>query len=140
MGRKIQSADTIQSHATFGRRALLKSAATLATGAGGAVLLPEVAVEARAATKSNLPVAAPIIVASDSSGIADTTSGKVRGYTRNGVYAFKGIPYAAPTGGNARFMPPVKPKPWTGVRSSMYYGQVCPQAPRGGWAVDENAF
>ena len=22
----------------------------------------------------------------------------------------------------------------------MYYGQVCPQAPRGGWAVDENAF
>ena len=112
----------------------------MATGAGAAVLLPEVAEQARAATKSNSPGSAPIIVASDSMGIADTTSGKVRGYTRNGVYTFKGIPYAAPTGGSARFMPPAKPKPWTGLRSSMYYGQVCPQGPRGGWAVDENAF
>src|SRR5579862_3128044 len=140
MRRKVRSADTIQSQNILGRRALLKSAATLATGAGAAVLLPAVAEQALAATKSNSQGSAPIIVASDSAGVADTTSGKVRGYTRNGIYSFKGIPYAAPTGGNARFMPPAKPKPWTGLRSSMYYGQVCPQAPRGGWAVDENAF
>ncbi|MBV8830579.1 MAG: carboxylesterase/lipase family protein [Acidobacteriaceae bacterium] len=59
---------------------------------------------------------------------------------RNGIYTFKGIPYAQSTAGKARFMPPKKPEPWTGVRSSMYYGQVCPQGPRAGWAVDENAF
>jgi para-nitrobenzyl esterase len=37
-------------------------------------------------------------------------------------------------------MPPQKATAWTGVRSSLYYGQVCPQGPRAGWAVDENAF
>jgi len=30
--------------------------------------------------------------------------------------------------------------PWTGIRSSMYYGQVCPQGPRAGWKNDEESF
>ena len=37
-------------------------------------------------------------------------------------------------------MPPAKPQPWTGVRSSKYYGPTCPQAPRTGWQSDEGAF
>jgi para-nitrobenzyl esterase len=37
-------------------------------------------------------------------------------------------------------MPPSKPKPWPGIRSSMQYGPVCPQAERTGWANDEEAF
>src|SRR3569833_3980729 len=81
-----------------------------------------------------------IIRASDSLAVTETTAGKVRGYVRNGVCTFKGIPYAGSTAGAARFMAPMKPTPWTGVRSSMYYGQVSPQAPRSGWSVDENAF
>lgn len=70
----------------------------------------------------------------------------MRGFTRHGIHTFKGVPYGAPTGGSARFMPPSKPKPWAGVRSCLYYGHVCPQ---GFWMTnggdnrpveDEDAF
>ena len=37
-------------------------------------------------------------------------------------------------------MPASKPTPWAGVRSSLYYGKVCPQGPRTSWENDENAF
>ena len=80
------------------------------------------------------------IVASDQNAIVETTAGKIRGFTRNGVHTFKGVPYAATTEGAGRFLPPSKPKPWTGIRSSMWYGPTCPQAPRLGWLSDENAF
>ncbi|MDJ1467917.1 carboxylesterase/lipase family protein [Cytophagaceae bacterium DM2B3-1] len=54
--------------------------------------------------------------------VAQTEYGKVRGYIHNGIFTYKGIPYAQA----ARFMPPVKPASWEGVRSSMTYGPVCP--------------
>jgi para-nitrobenzyl esterase len=117
----------------LGRRALLQGAATVA----GNTLLPQAA---SATPKTNTSGTAPIIVVSEAGDVVETTAGKVRGYTRNGIYTFKGIPYAASTAGGARFLAAAKPKPWTGIRSSLYYGQVCPQGPRAGWAVDENAF
>src|ERR1700733_8256848 len=43
-----------------------------------------------------------IILASDSNAIVETTAGKVRGFTRNGIYTFFGIPYAGTTEGKAR--------------------------------------
>lgn len=52
--------------------------------------------------------------------IVETTGGKIRGYCSKGLYTFKGIPYAAPTGGKARFQRPAKPVPWPGVRSSVH--------------------
>ena len=132
----------MESRSQVERRALLKGAASLAGGAAGLALLPDLAGEASKlnAAKTSTAGAPPVILASDSNATTETTAGKVRGYTRNGIYTFKGIPYAGPTSGANRFLPPTKPAPWTGVRSSMYYGQVCPQGPRGGWAVDENAF
>ena len=54
--------------------------------------------------------------------VTNTESGKVRGYIHNGIFTYKGIPYAQAE----RFMPPAKAKAWTGVRSSMTYGPVCP--------------
>ena len=43
------------------------------------------------------------------------------------VEAFLGLPFAAPPVGALRFMPPVSPLPWNGVRLMDKYGPACPQ-------------
>ncbi|CAN5298856.1 carboxylesterase/lipase family protein [soil metagenome] len=60
--------------------------------------------------------------------VAQTTAGKIRGYRSRGVSTFKGVPYGADTGGQARFLPPRTPAPWTGERLAISYGPICPQA------------
>jgi para-nitrobenzyl esterase len=57
----------------------------------------------------------------------ETTSGKVKGIVRNGVNIFKGVPYGGPVSGEARFMAPQKPAPWTGVREAFEYGPTAIQ-------------
>lgn len=89
--------------------------------------------------KSSSSNKARVAVSRDDSVVA-TAAGRVRGYTRNGIHTFKGIPYADSTAGTNRFMPPAKPKPWSGVRSSLHYGQVSPQPARAGWKNDEESF
>ena len=60
--------------------------------------------------------------------LAETTAGKIAGVTSGGVHAFKGVPYGAPTGGRNRFMPPLKPQAWSGIRSAADWAGRAPQA------------
>jgi len=65
--------------------------------------------------------------------IADTDCGRVQGISAaNGVLQFKGVPYAADTGGANRFMAPRAVKPWAGVRDATRFGDRCPQGLRPG--------
>jgi para-nitrobenzyl esterase len=72
--------------------------------------------------------------------VATTTAGAVQGVQTGGVFIFKGVPYGADTGGEARFRAPRPPAPWDGVRPALAYGPVCPQVDRAGWASPEAAF
>uniref|UniRef100_S0DF61 Putative esterase n=1 Tax=termite gut metagenome TaxID=433724 RepID=S0DF61_9ZZZZ len=76
------------------------------------------------------------ITADSSHAIVKTTSGEVAGYIDQGIFTFKGIPYARAE----RFMPPTAPEPWTDVRSSRAYGPVAMQEARTGWWFDQTAF
>jgi para-nitrobenzyl esterase len=91
------------------RRAFLGSA-----GIGMAAYAPFFAVPARA----QQPAAGAVV---------QTNTGKVRGMVHNRIHSFKGIPYGASTAGKNRFMPPVKPEPWTGVRDAFQFGHWSPQ-------------
>jgi para-nitrobenzyl esterase len=59
--------------------------------------------------------------------VVTTALGRLRGSIANGVGTFKGVPYGASTAGANRFMPPVKPAAWTGVREATAYGPRSPQ-------------
>jgi para-nitrobenzyl esterase len=57
----------------------------------------------------------------------ETAYGRVRGAEVAGIKIFKGIPYGASTAGKNRFMPPVAPAKWDGVRDALTYGASAPQ-------------
>ena len=93
-------------------------------------------VPAGASGKQNTPAVPTPIIATNAQGVVHTTSGQVAGYIENDIYIYKGIPYAKAE----RFMPPMAPDAWEGIRSSRAYGPTCPQAKRMGWYSDESAF
>ncbi len=59
--------------------------------------------------------------------IVETSSGKLRGASAEGVHSFKAIPYAASTGDAGRFLPPAAVTPWAGVRDAVRFGNSAPQ-------------
>lgn len=77
-----------------------------------------------------------VINSSASAAATTVSSGRVAGYLENGIYTFKGIPYAEA----GRFELAHAPQSWQGVRSSRSYGPTCPQDVRTGWEDDASAF
>jgi para-nitrobenzyl esterase len=61
--------------------------------------------------------------------IVATRPGKLRGSTRDGIRAFKGVPYALPPFGPGRLQPPRRVPPWQGVRDALAFGPKSPQPP-----------
>jgi para-nitrobenzyl esterase len=57
-------------------------------------------------------------------------SGRLSGVPVNyGVYAYQGIPYAAPPVGQLRWKTPQPAVPWSGVRAADHFGNKCMQRP-----------
>ncbi len=123
----------------MGRRDWMKNTATLA-GASVAGAALAAAGCASAAPPPAAGAAPAESVATPDSAIVATRAGKIRGFTRNGVFIFKGIPYGDTTAGENRFMPPKPVKPWTDVRPTIAWGPVSPHGPRAGWVNQEEQF
>ena len=63
--------------------------------------------------------------------IIQTLSGKVRGYERDGLMEYLGIPYAEPPVGDLRFKRCVPIAPWEGVFDAKEYGPAPVQFDKG---------
>ena len=73
--------------------------------------------------------------------IVTTTKGQVEGYSSNGVDKWRGIPYAAPPVGDLRFAVPQEAQPWSGVKSALLAGPICPQMKvLGTWSGSEDCL
>ncbi len=55
------------------------------------------------------------------------SQGQLTGEEKDGIHAFKGIPYAAPVSGENRWLPPRQPEAWSGVRDATRFGNICEQ-------------
>ena len=63
------------------------------------------------------------------SSVVTIEAGQVKGSAKDGVLAFKGIPFAAPPLGQLRWRAPQPVTPWTGVRDATEYALDCDQLP-----------
>lgn len=61
--------------------------------------------------------------------IVTTSAGIVEGQNEGALHVFRGIPYASPPVGQARWKPPGKMTPWSGVRHTTEFGSACAQPP-----------
>lgn len=61
--------------------------------------------------------------------LVTTTYGPVQGVTTDtdGIYNFKGLPFAAPPTGDLRWQAPIPPASWTDVKTADTFGPMCMQ-------------
>lgn len=74
------------------------------------------------------------VISSLSKAVVEVSEGKLLGFIDQGIYTFRGIPYAK----TKRFMMPQRVDPWSGIRDATRYGEICYQSPiRNRVAIDE---
>ncbi|MFB5762815.1 carboxylesterase/lipase family protein [Paenibacillus medicaginis] len=56
-----------------------------------------------------------------------TKNGELQGTEADGIFSWKGIPFAQPPVGPLRFRAPQPPQAWEGIRDASQFGPVCPQ-------------
>ncbi len=66
-----------------------------------------------------------------------TKYGAIQGMNEEGVFVWKGIPYAQPPIGDLRWRPPQKLAPWKGTFEAVSYGNICPQKAYGPQSIYE---
>ncbi|MBV9503830.1 MAG: carboxylesterase/lipase family protein [Acidobacteriia bacterium] len=108
----------MRSEATKGDNPTIDRRSFLGLGSAAACIL----------SQGSLTLARAAAKAESAGAVASINSGKVRGLVDDRILAYKGIPYGASTEG-ARFLPPAKPQPWSGIRDAVEYGPVSPQTP-----------
>jgi para-nitrobenzyl esterase len=69
--------------------------------------------------------AGPASVPADSGAIVNAPAGRLEGRIEGGVRVFRGIPYALPPVGAARWQPPAPMPRWNGVRQAVEFGPEC---------------
>ncbi len=131
----MSSNDKTQAATALNRRAALG----LAVSATAVAAVAQTGA-AQAASSSTGNHAGAGAISTPGSAVVTTKYGKVRGYVRNGVNTFKGIPYGDDTGGANRWLPAKAPKAWEGEFSALTYGPVCPHPVRGDWGRSEAQF
>jgi len=62
-------------------------------------------------------------------GMAGTAAGVVRGVEEDGLWVFRGVPYARVEPGAGRWLPPSAAASWAGVREARSWGPISPQPP-----------
>jgi para-nitrobenzyl esterase len=77
--------------------------------------------------------------------IVATASGPVQGLEDDGVFSYRGIPYAAPPVGDLRWKPPVEPTSWTDTLATTENPNACAQRtflglPTPGFAPSEDCL
>lgn len=81
-----------------------------------------------------------ILIAEQPETQLNTSQGVVEGQLSDGIYSFKGIPYARPPLGDLRWRAPQPAQPHEGVLAAMEFGPRCLQSSRQAGAMSEDCL
>ncbi|WP_210200509.1 carboxylesterase/lipase family protein [Cohaesibacter celericrescens] len=63
------------------------------------------------------------VIAAPNIAVAEIQSGKIQGFIHNGIYTYRGVPYAKAE----RFQDPQPADSWNNLRPALTFGNICPQ-------------